>query len=42
MKKSEIIAKILELKVKKGVRSIAEKLKIQKLQQKLEQFYNKK
>jgi len=42
MKKSEIIAKILELKVKKGVRYIAEKLKIQKLQQKLEQFYNKK
>ncbi len=42
MKKSEIVAKILELKIKKGVRTLAEKLKIQKLQQKLEDYYKNK
>ena len=36
MKKNDIVAKILELKLKKGIKTLKEKLQIQKLQQKLE------
>lgn len=42
MKQEEIVGKILELKLKKGIKTIKEKLKIQKLQQKLENFFDKK
>jgi len=42
MERDEIIKKILELKLRKGVKTIKEKLNIQKLQQKLENFIDKK
>ena len=42
MERDEIIKKILELKLKKGIKTIKEKLNIQKLQQKLENFIDKK
>ena len=42
MERDEIIKKILELKLRKGIKTIKEKLNIQKLQQKLENFIDKK
>jgi len=42
MKKNDIVAKILELKLKKGIKTLKEKLQIQKLQQKLENLFDKK
>ena len=41
MTRQEITKKILEIKLKKGIKTVKEKLQIQKLQQKLEQFFDK-
>ena len=42
MTREDITKKILELKLKKGVKTLKEKLQIQKLQQKLESYFDKK
>ena len=42
MTRDDIIKKILEIKLRKGIKTIKEKLNIQKLQQKLENFIDKK
>jgi len=42
MERKEIVTKILELKLKKGVKTLKEKLQIQKLQQKLENLFDRK
>ena len=42
MTREEITKRILEIKLKKGIKTVKEKLQIQKLQQKLEEFFNKK
>ena len=42
MERKDIVSKILELKLKKGVKTLKEKLQIQKLQQKLENLFDTK
>tara|TARA_B100000683_G_C12295976_1_gene476034 strand:+ start:156 stop:284 length:129 start_codon:yes stop_codon:yes gene_type:complete len=42
MTRDDIIKKILEIKLRKGIKTVKEKLNIQKLQQKLENFIDKK
>tara|TARA_R100001463_G_scaffold46968_1_gene95724 strand:- start:143 stop:271 length:129 start_codon:yes stop_codon:yes gene_type:complete len=42
MERKDIVTKILELKLKKGVKTLKEKLQIQKLQQKLENLFDRK
>tara|TARA_Y100001972_G_scaffold109608_1_gene140625 strand:+ start:293 stop:421 length:129 start_codon:yes stop_codon:yes gene_type:complete len=42
MTREDITKKILEIKLRKGIKTIKEKLQIQKLQQKLENLFDKK
>jgi len=42
MERNEIVKKILEIKLRKGIKTLKEKLQIQKLQQKLENLFDKK
>jgi len=42
MERKDIVTKILELKLKKGIKTLKEKLQIQKLQQKLENLFDTK
>jgi hypothetical protein len=42
MNRNDIATKILELKLKKGIKTLKDKLQIQKLQQKLANLFEKK